>query len=70
MSSSRVVRVHVGDEVAGRSLREGIAEELRREDNEEVYRCESCGLILYTLEPVLPPAHSSGNLDTPAQHNS
>jgi uncharacterized protein len=47
-----------------------IAEELRREDNEEVYRCESCGLILYTLEPVLPAAQPPANLDTSAAHNS
>jgi predicted nucleic acid-binding Zn-ribbon protein len=76
----RIAKRHNGTAVA--EAREGqcrgcgmrvlphIAEELRREDNEEVYRCESCGLILYTLEPVLPPAHSSGNLDRPAQHNS
>lgn len=30
-------------------------QELRQEENEEVYRCESCGLILYTLEPVVAP---------------
>ena len=29
-----------------------ILQELRTETNEEVYRCESCGLILYTLEPI------------------
>lgn len=29
-----------------------IVQELRSETSEEVYRCESCGLILYTLEPV------------------
>lgn len=29
-----------------------ILQELRQEENQEVYRCESCGLILYSLEPV------------------
>src|SRR5437867_3445078 len=29
-----------------------ILQQLRTETSEEVYRCESCGLILYTLEPV------------------
>jgi uncharacterized protein len=52
----RIAKRHNGTAVA--EAREGqcrgcgmrvlphIAEELRREDNEEVYRCESCGLIL------------------------
>src|SRR6266478_1832857 len=35
-----------------------ILQELRSETNEEVFRCESCGLILYTLEPI-PVANSS-----------
>src|SRR5882672_2931496 len=35
-----------------------ILQELRTETNEELYRCESCGLILYTLEPI-PVANSS-----------
>src|SRR3989454_1940124 len=30
-----------------------ILQELRTETNEELYRCESCGLILYTLERIL-----------------
>lgn len=29
-----------------------ILQQLRTETNEEVYRCESCGLIFYTLEPI------------------
>jgi uncharacterized protein len=36
-----------------------ILEELRSETSEEVYRCESCGLILYSLEPI-PVANSVG----------
>jgi predicted nucleic acid-binding Zn-ribbon protein len=48
-----------------------IAEELRREGNEEVFRCESCGLILYTLEPIVPPAAPpSGDSTAGAQPNS
>ena len=35
-----------------------ILQELRTETNEELYRCESCGLIFYTLEPI-PVANSS-----------
>ena len=43
-------------------------QELRTETNEEVFRCESCGLILYTLEPI-PVAKSpngSANAASPA----
>lgn len=29
-----------------------IVQELRQEPNEEIYRCEMCGLILYSLEPI------------------
>lgn len=46
-------------------------QELRTEANEEVFRCESCGLILYTLEPI-PVAKStngSANAATPAATN-
>lgn len=32
-----------------------ILQMLRDDANEEVYRCESCGLILYTLEPIPAP---------------
>jgi len=75
----RIAKRHSGTAVA--EAREGqcrgcgmrvlphIAEELRREDNEEVFRCESCGLILYTLEPIVPPAPSSQDAATPAQRN-
>src|ERR1700687_993666 len=40
-----------------------ILQELRTETNEEVFRCESCGLILYTLEPI-PVANSAGSTNT------
>ena len=36
-------------------------QELRRDPNEEIYRCESCGLILYTLEPIPVPDPTSGS---------
>jgi len=47
-------------------------QELRRDPNEEIYRCESCGLILYTLEPVpLPdPAAGSGHPASSAANHS
>jgi predicted nucleic acid-binding Zn-ribbon protein len=47
-------------------------QELRRDPNEEIYRCESCGLILYTLEPVpLPdPAVGSGQPASSAANHS
>jgi hypothetical protein len=76
----RIAKRHNGTAVA--EAREGqcrgcgmrvlphIAEELRREGNEEVFRCESCGLILYTLEPIVPAAPSSPDAATPAQPNS
>jgi predicted nucleic acid-binding Zn-ribbon protein len=41
-----------------------ILQELRTETNEELYRCESCGLILYTLEPI--PVTNSSNAGTNA----
>jgi predicted nucleic acid-binding Zn-ribbon protein len=37
-----------------------ILQQLQLESNEEVYRCESCGLILYTLEPI-PAANPDGS---------
>jgi predicted nucleic acid-binding Zn-ribbon protein len=47
-------------------------QELRRDPNEEIYRCESCGLILYTLEPIpLPdPAAGSGHAASSASSHS
>jgi predicted nucleic acid-binding Zn-ribbon protein len=49
-----------------------IIQELATETNEEVYRCESCGLILYTLEPipVTKPAGDSANASSIASTNS
>lgn len=37
-----------------------ILQELLQESNEEVFRCESCGLILYSLEPVVTPKTETG----------
>jgi predicted nucleic acid-binding Zn-ribbon protein len=47
-------------------------QELRRDPNEEIYRCESCGLILYTLEPIpLPdPAAGTGHPASSAANHS
>jgi len=49
-----------------------ILQELRTETNEELYRCESCGLILYTLEPipVASPASGSASAASTASTNS
>jgi len=49
-----------------------ILEALRTESNEEVYRCESCGLIQYSLEPI-PVANAAGgsaNSSSAATNNS
>jgi predicted nucleic acid-binding Zn-ribbon protein len=49
-----------------------ILQELRSETHEEVYRCESCGLILYSLEPipVANPAGGSANASSGTSANS
>jgi predicted nucleic acid-binding Zn-ribbon protein len=49
-----------------------ILQELATETNEEVFRCESCGLILYTLEPipVSNPAVGNANTSSAASTNS
>jgi uncharacterized protein len=41
-------------------------------DDDEVFRCESCGLILYSLEPVVPHTldDGSGNAATSASTSS
>ena len=41
-----------------------ILQELATETNEEVYRCESCGLILYSLEPIPIANPAVGSADT------
>jgi hypothetical protein len=49
-----------------------ILQELRSDTNEEVFRCESCGLILYTLEPipVASPANGPIKSSSAASTNS
>ena len=49
-----------------------ILEALRTETNEEVYRCESCGLIQYSLEPIpaVNAASGSANSSSAATNNS
>jgi predicted nucleic acid-binding Zn-ribbon protein len=49
-----------------------ILQELATETNEEVYRCESCGLILYSLEPIpiANPPVGSANTSSVATTNS
>jgi len=43
-----------------------IYEDLRHERNEEIYRCETCGLILYTLEPLVPVTSPTDSEKTPS----
>jgi predicted nucleic acid-binding Zn-ribbon protein len=38
-----------------------IVQLLRQDANEEVFRCESCGLILYSLEPIPAPDPAAGS---------
>ena len=35
-----------------------IAQEILQESNEEIFRCENCGLIFYSLEPLNAPKQS------------
>jgi len=37
-----------------------ILQMLRQDANEEIFRCESCGLILYSLEPIPAPNPDTG----------
>ena len=70
---SRVAKRHGGtamaqvrdDQCRGCGLRvlPHIVQELRSETSEEVYRCESCGLILYTLEPIPYAKPANGSAD-------
>jgi predicted nucleic acid-binding Zn-ribbon protein len=48
-----------------------ILQMLRDDANEEVYRCESCGLILYSLEPIpAPNPDGSGSAASSASTSS
>src|SRR5260370_15032804 len=79
---SRIAKRHNGTALAlvrdgqcrgcGMRVLPHVVQELRTETNEEVYRCESCCLILYTLEPI-PFANSpngSANAASSASTNS
>src|SRR3989441_11975053 len=78
---SRIAKRHNGTAMAqvrddqcrgcGMRVLPHILQQLRTETNEEVYRCESCGLILYTLEPipVANPASGSANASSAASTN-
>jgi len=47
-----------------------VVQMLHREEDEEIFRCESCGLILYTFEPIPAKAPSdSGDSAASAQVN-
>lgn len=67
---SRIAKRHNGSALAeargeqcracGMRVLPHVVQELRRDANEEIYRCESCSLILYTLEPIPLPDPNSG----------
>src|SRR2546427_1928812 len=79
---ARIARRHGGTALAeardgqcrgcGMRVLPHILQELRTETSEEVFRCESCGLILYTLEriPVANPSVGSANSTSAASTNS
>jgi uncharacterized protein len=79
---ARIARRHNGTAMAeardgqcrgcGMRVLPHILQELRNETSEEVYRCESCGLILYSLEPipVANPANGSTNTTSATSTNS
>ena len=79
---SRIAKRHNGTAMAqvrddqcrgcGMRVLPHIVQELRTETNEEVYRCESCGLILYTLEPIpfAKSSNGSANATSSASTNS
>jgi uncharacterized protein len=46
-----------------------ILQQLLQDDNEELFRCESCGLILYSLEPI-PAANPENSSGSPASSAS
>jgi len=66
---ARIVKRHNGiamarvrfDQCGGCGLRvlPHVVQMLHRDDNEELFRCENCGLILYSLEPMTASAPPS-----------
>ena len=77
---SRVAKRHNGTAMAqvrddqcrgcGMRVLPHIVQELHSESSEEVYRCESCGLILYSLEPVPYAKSTSGTADAASPASS
>jgi predicted nucleic acid-binding Zn-ribbon protein len=73
---ARIAKRHNGAAVAearngqcrgcGMRILPHIIQQLRQEANEEIFRCETCGLILYTLEPVTTanPASAGGAISS------
>jgi predicted nucleic acid-binding Zn-ribbon protein len=47
-----------------------ILQMLRQEANEEIFRCESCGLILYSLEPIPAPNPETGTSNATSSASS
>src|SRR6266851_4298358 len=49
-----------------------ILQQLLKDDSDELFRCESCGLILYSLEPIPAPSpeNSSGSAASSASNSS
>ena len=47
-----------------------VVQQLHRDEDEEIFRCENCGLILYTFEPIpAKTAADSGDSAASAQVN-
>ena len=73
---SRIAKRHHGTAMAlvrddqcrscGMRVLPHIIQELRTETNEEVYRCETCGMILYTLEPIPVAKSPNGSANAAA----
>jgi predicted nucleic acid-binding Zn-ribbon protein len=73
---ARIAKRHNGAAVAearneqcrgcGMRILPHIIQQLRQEANEEIFRCETCGLILYTLEPITAanPASTGGAISS------
>ncbi len=47
-----------------------ILQQLIKDANDELFRCESCGLILYSLEPIPAPNPQTGNGSTASSASS
>ena len=47
-----------------------ILQQLLQDTNDELFRCESCGLILYSLEPIPAPNPETGNATSSASSSS